>query len=187
MDIVHGIQKSKITQVGLILILILGLGYCFILSSHFEQLELLKKQELILRRDLQKKHREAAHLKEYQQQLKSLKKRLTRLSHQMPMEEEMHQLLDDLSVLGTSTGLSLSSFSPESEIAHDDSIELPIKSTLIGTYRQLALFVSHMAAMNRMLVVTELTMSKIPSWEKKRMSGEEVMMTITTSIYRYQL
>ena len=61
---------------------------------------------------------------------------------QVPAKNEMPGLLEEISKTGTSVGLKFELFAPQPEVKHDFYYELPIKISVIGTFMQLAEFMT---------------------------------------------
>jgi type IV pilus assembly protein PilO len=173
------------TIVGLS-VLIIGLGYWFIIKANFEQFDNLKTQETSLKTEFETKQHQAANLQAYRNQLQLMNERFGAMLKQLPGKNEMPGLLEEISKTGVSTGLKFELFAPQPEIMHDFYIELPIKITVSGTYMQLALFISRVAEMNRIVTLHEFSIAGASSKDNKVVSEDELVMDITAKIYRYR-
>ncbi|CZR30094.1 Pilus assembly protein%2C PilO [Legionella pneumophila] len=69
---------------------------------------------------------------------------------------------------------------------HDFYVELPIKITIVGSYMQLARFLSRVAEMNRIVTLHEFSVEGVSSGDGKTVSQDELVMAITAKIYRYR-
>ena len=108
------------------------------------------------------------------------------LLRQLPAKNEMPGLLEEISKTGVASGLKFELFAPQAEVKHDFYIELPIKITVVGTYMQLALFLSRVAQMHRIVTLHEFSISGATSKDNKTVSEDELVMNITAKIYRYR-
>ena len=97
----------------------------------------------------------------------------------------MPGLLEEVSKTGLVCGLKFDLFAPQPEVTHDFYIELPIKITVIGSYFQLALFLSRLVEMNQMVTLHDFSIEGLTSEDKKSVSQDELLMNMTAKIYRY--
>lgn len=98
----------------------------------------------------------------------------------------MPGLLEEISKTGVASGLTFELFAPQPEVSHDFYVELPIKISVVGTYFQLAMFVSRVAQMNRIVTLHDFSIEGVSSKDQKIVSGDELVMNITAKIYRYR-
>lgn len=166
--------------------LIVFLGYWLIAKGNFEQFESLENQEVTLKADFETKQRQAANLQAYRNQLVQMNERFGAMLKQLPAKNEMPGLLEEISKTGIASGLKFELFAPQKEVEHDFYIELPIKITVQGTYFQLAMFLSRVAEMNRIVTLHEFSIEGVSSEDKKTVSEDELVMNITAKIYRYR-
>lgn len=167
-------------------ILVIGLGYWFLIQSIFEQLDGLQVQETSLKTDFESKQQQAVNLQAYRNQLALMNERFGTMLKQLPAKNEMPGLLEEISKTGVAAGLKFELFAPQPEIKHDFYVELPIKMTVVGTYMQLAVFLSRVAEMNRIVTLHEFSISGASSKETQTVSEDELVMNITAKIYRYR-
>lgn len=176
----------KIGSVLIVALLIIGLGYWVIIKSTFEQLDTLQSQEVTLKTEFETKQRQAANLQAYRNQLQLMNERFGAMLKQLPAKNEMPGLLEEISKTGVTVGLKFELFAPQPEIKHDFYIELPIKITVVGSYMQLATFLSRVAEMSRIVTLHEFSISGVSSKDAKVVSEDVLVMSITAKIYRYR-
>lgn len=167
-------------------VLIIALGYWLIIQDNFTQFDALKKQEATLKSDFENKQRQLYNLSAYRAQLQILAVRFARILTQLPEKNEMPGLLEKISKTGVASGLRFELFAPQPEVAHDFYIELPIKISVVGTYFQLAMFISRVAEMTRIVTLHDFSIEGESSKDHKVVSGDELVMNITAKIYRYR-
>lgn len=167
-------------------LLIIALGYWLIIKSNFEQFDTLTAQEVTLRQDFETKQHQASNLQAYRNQLQLMNERFGTMLRQLPAKNEMPGLLEEISKTGVASGLKFELFAPQPEVEHDFYIELPIKITVVGTYMQLAVFLSRVAEMNRIVTLHEFSIQGVSSKDNKTVSEDELVMNITAKIYRYR-
>ncbi|KTD31374.1 type IV pilus biogenesis protein PilO [Legionella moravica] len=166
--------------------MIIALGYWLVVKANFEQYETLQTQEATLREEFEKKQHQASNLQAYRNQLQLMNERFGTMLRQLPAKNEMPGLLEEISKTGVTSGLNFELFAPQAEVVHDFYIELPIKITVVGTYMQLAIFLSRVAEMNRIVTLHEFTIQGESSKDSKTVSEDELVMNITAKIYRYR-
>ncbi|QMT59646.1 type 4a pilus biogenesis protein PilO [Legionella sp. PC997] len=177
----------KICVLAGVSILIIALGYWLIIQDNFTQYDQLQAQEVTLKTDFEGKQRQLINLPAYRQQLQIMTERFTQMLKQLPEKNQMPGLLESISKTGVASGLRFELFAPQPEVMHDFYIELPIKISVVGTYFQLAMFISRVAEMDRIVTLHDFSIERVSSKDKdKVVSGDELIMSITAKIYRYR-
>lgn len=176
----------KIGVIAGVNLLIIALGYWLIVKSNFEQFDTLRAREATLKQDFESKQYQASNLQAYRNQLQLMNERFGTMLKQLPAKNEMPGLLEEISKTGVASGLKFELFAPQPEVEHDFYIELPIKITVVGTYMQLAVFLSRVAEMNRIVTLHEFSIKGVSSKDSKTVSEDELVMNITAKIYRYR-
>lgn len=181
-------QWPKPVKAGMIIILsvlLVGAGYWFLVKSKYEQHTLLQNEERTLKMKFERKQHQASNLQAYQVQMQKMQDRFGTMLKQLPTENEMPGLLEDISRTGIASGLVFELFAPKSEIKHDFYIELPISIEVVGNYHQLAVFISRVAQMGRIVTLHDFTIEPA-STDKLKQSGDQLVMKMTAKIYRYR-
>jgi len=167
--------------------LIIALGYWLMVQQSLEHFNSLKSEEISLKKDFELKQQQAINLQAYRNQLQIMNERFGAMLKQLPAKNEMPGLLEEISKTGLTSGLKFELFAPQPEIAHDFYVELPIKITVSGTYMQLAIFLSRVAEMSRIVTLHEFSIEGVSSKDSQTVSEDELVMNITAKIYRYRL
>lgn len=170
---------------SLLAAIVIGVGYWTIIKSNFEQYNTLSAQEKTLRTDFEIKQRPAANLPAYKNQLEIMNERFGNMLKQLPAQNEMPGLLEDISKTGVASGLAFELFAPMPEVSHDFYIELPINIKVVGNYHQLAVFISRIAEMSRIVTLHDFDIVVVNNKQAIR-SGDLLEMKITAKIYRYK-
>lgn len=180
----NAVKIAAVLGTGLFII---ALGYWLIVKSNFEQLDILQAKEATLKTDFEMKQNQASNLQAYRNQLILMHERFGAMLKQLPAKNEMPGLLEEISKTGLTSGLKFELFAPQKEVEHDFYIELPIKITVVGTYFQLATFLSRVAEMNRIVTLHEFSIEGVSSKDSQvKVSEDELVMNITAKIYRYR-
>jgi type IV pilus assembly protein PilO len=139
---------------GLLLVIILTIGYFLMIKEKTEQLERVKAQELVLRSDFEYKQQKAANLEAYEAQLAEMQELLETMFRQLPSKTEMDKLLVDVSQTALGAGIDVQLFQPGVETHHDFYAERPISVRMLGDYHQFGEFVSGVASLPRVVILT---------------------------------
>lgn len=183
-------QWPLVVRIGALLgigIIVIGLGYWLIVKENFLEFDKLEVQETTLKADFENKQRQLYNLSAYRTQLESIKERFALILKQLPEKNEMPGLLEEISKTGVASGLKFELFAPQSEVPHDFYIELPIKISVVGTYFQLAMFISRVAEMNRIVTLHDFVIEGVSAKDHKEASEDELVMNLTAKIYRYRI
>jgi len=176
---------AKLGLIGFMSLIFIGLGYWLFIKSTFEDLDSLTVQEMTLRAEFETKQHQASNLDAYRNQMHIMEERFGNMLKQLPTENEMPGLLEDISRTGIASGLTFELFAPLPEVHHDFYIELPIKIEVVGDYQQFAVFLSRVAQMSRIVTIHDFVVEGDSQDKQKANPGEQLSMKMTAKIYRY--
>lgn len=165
---------------ALLLVLVLALGYNFHLKDIQAQLEGKRNEELSLKEQFSSKAFQAANLDAYKEQMKEMEISFGALLKQLPSDTEVPGLLEDITRTGLGSGLEFEEIKLLPEVTQQFYIELPMQITVVGTYHDLANFVSGVASLPR--IVTLHDFGLLPASAE---SSSELRMSILAKTYRY--
>lgn len=137
-----------------VVILILAAGYYFQTRVQREEFDGLVAQETQLRSEFETKQRKAANLEANIEQLEQMKLILQQMLRKLPSKTEMPDLLVDISQTALSAGIQNELFEPQPEIVKDFYAEKPISLKMVGNYHQFGDFVSGVASLPRVVILT---------------------------------
>ena len=161
-------------------------AWMLLISGKREELEGLERQETELRTEFTKQQERAVNLAPLKQQLAQMEQVLQQMLRQLPSKTEMPDLIIDISQTALSSGLSNELFEPESEQIKEFYAEKPIKLRMVGSYHQFGAFVSGVASLPRVVI---LTMHDINLKPKDKTSGNvragALELSGTVKTYRY--
>ncbi|GAB4187101.1 MAG: type 4a pilus biogenesis protein PilO [Wenzhouxiangellaceae bacterium] len=166
-------------MVALIFIAILVVGYFLRIKGQQETLEGERRTEVTLRAEFEEKAKRAANLPAYEQQLEEMQALLRALIRQLPSKTEMPDLLVDVSQTALAAGISNDLFEPGGESIQGFYAEQPITIRMVGTYHQFGTFISGVASLPRVVILTMHDISLQPT------GGGELAMEGTVKTYRY--
>lgn len=184
-------QEAKVGFCVLVALVIIGLAWWVFVRDKLTELEGLERQETELRLDFETKQGRAANLEPLKQQLAQMEEQLKQMLRQLPSKTEMPDLIVDISQTALATGISNELFQPGPEIPKEFYAEKPIALRMVGTYHQFGSFVSGVATLPRVVIMTMHDIQLQP--RNKDRSGKAVAITAdsplelagTVKTYRY--
>ncbi len=147
-------QSYKIAFCALIAAFIIGLVWYFVITGQRDQLAELDRTEGDLRAKFEEKQGQAANLEPLKLQLAQMEQQLQQMLRQLPSKTEMPDLIIDISQTALATGITNELFQPGPEAPKEFYAEKPIQLRMVGTYHQFGAFVSGVASLPRVVIMT---------------------------------
>lgn len=135
-------------------LLILFLLWNFLTRPKLTVLEGLETDETTKRQEFEKLQGQAANLEPLKQQLAQMEQQLQQMLRQLPSKTEMPELIVDISQTALATGITNELFQPGDETALEFYVEKPIELKMVGSYHQFGAFVSGVASLPRVVIMT---------------------------------
>ncbi len=173
--------QVKIGACVLLVALIIGLGWYLFVSDKRVTLEKEEATEVQLREEFQGKQGRAANLEPLKQQLAQMEVMLQQMLRQLPSKNEMPDLIVDISQTALAAGISNELFQPGSESQREFYAEKPIQLRMVGSYHQFGAFVSGVASLPRVVIMTMHDISLQPRDGK----DGTLVLSGTVKTYRY--
>jgi len=173
---------------SVVVILILTAGYFLLIEDKKIELEQTRSQELALMADFEFKQQKAANLEAYEKQLTDMQDLLQTMFRQLPSKTEMDKLLVDVSQTALAAGIDVQLFEPQAESFQDFYAERPIVIRMLGDYHEFGEFVSGVAALPRVVILTMHDISlKRASANQSRYGDSEGRLILEGRVktYRY--
>ncbi len=152
----------KVFLLVIVAVLLLVGGYFYVIKDKRESLAQHEQQESQLKQEFSTKQQKAANLPAYERQLAEMDEMLDVMRRQLPSRTEMPELLMDISQTALGAGIDNELFEPRAEIKRDFYAEQPINVRMVGTYHQFGNFVSSVASLSRMVILTMRDISLQP-------------------------
>lgn len=168
----------KIAGIGIVCALILAAGYYFVISDQITVLRQAQNQEQMLKQTFLEKKALAINLPAYKEQMVEMKQAFGTLLRQLPNKTEVPNLLVDITQAGLGRGLQFVLFKPDAEKPLDFYAELPVNIEVTGTYHEMGEFVSDLAALPRIVTLSNIAISSKPG-------TDHLTMTTLAKTYRY--
>ncbi|MGE6333648.1 type 4a pilus biogenesis protein PilO [Stenotrophomonas sp. NPDC077659] len=185
-DIGNWPRNAKIVFCALIALVIMFVAYMLLISGKREELAGLESQEATLRQQFSTEQARAVNLEPLKQQLAQMEQVLQQMLRQLPSKTEMPDLIIDISQTALSSGLTNQLFEPEQEQIKEFYAEKPIKLKMVGSYHQFGAFVSGVASLPRVVILTMHDINLKPADKANgsvRTGALELSGTVKT--YRY--
>jgi type IV pilus assembly protein PilO len=180
-------QSVKIFFTALLLGFVLLVGWYVFVSDQQDTLKTLAGKEGQLKQEFSTKQAKSVNLEALQQQLDEMQDMLRQLLRQLPSKTEMPELLIDISQTAQSAGLETELFQPGPETPKDFYAEKPITLRMTGTYHQFGAFISGVASLPRVVILTLHDVSLTPKAPSKGdgTSNGQLVLQGTVKTYRY--
>lgn len=170
----------KVVAGFVLFLVVIGLGYNFHLKDLQAQLDVQRSQEVSLKEQFSTKAYQAANLDAYKEQMQEMEVSFGALLKQLPSDTEVPGLLEDITRTGLGSGLEFEEIKLLPEAAQQFYIELPIQIKVVGTYHDLATFVSGVASLPRIVTLHDFDL--VPA----EVDGVTTLrMSILAKTYRY--
>jgi type IV pilus assembly protein PilO len=159
--------------------LVAALTYTTLVSNEIEAYERAQEKEQALRSTFRQKYDVASKLEIYRQQMTDMENKFSQLLKRLPTSNETPGLINDLSYIGNSSGLTFDKIEWMPEVKQEFYTELPIKIEIIGNYHDFGEFVSKVAALPRIISLHDFAIKQ---------SNEQGMLgfNVIARTYRYE-
>ena len=176
----------------LIFAVILLAGWWFKIRDQQADLERQQAKEQALKTEFSTKQQKVVNLDAYRKQLEDMKEMLRTMLRQLPSKTEMPDLLVDISQTALAAGIVVDLFQPGAEVIKEFYAEKPIQLKMLGTYHQFGTFISGVASLPRVVILTMHDVSLKPAraatgagGAAALASGGQLLLEGTVKTYRY--
>lgn len=171
---------AKLVLTIFLVIMVMFLGYMGMVSNKVEQLERVTAEEATLKSSYQTKYHVAANLDLFRAQMVEAEEIFATQLRSLPNSHETPGLLDDITFIGTTSGLEFVKLEWQPEIGKEIYIELPIDIEVIGSYHSFGKFVSQIAGLPRIVTLHNFKIDIVQS------SADVLNLKLEAKTYRYQ-
>ncbi|MDY0954549.1 type 4a pilus biogenesis protein PilO [Stenotrophomonas rhizophila] len=180
-------QQAKVVFCALLALLIVFLAWFALISGKREELASLENTETSLREEFTKEQGRAVNLAPLKQQLAQMEQVLQQMLRQLPSKTEMPDLIIDISQTALSSGLVNELFQPGAEQPKEFYAEKPIALRMVGSYHQFGAFVSGVASLPRVVILTMHDINLKPKDPKTGITARSGALELsgTVKTYRY--
>lgn len=172
----------KLSSVILLMVVIGGTGYWFQIRHQMVKLSTEKATEQSQKTKYKIKQKKASQLPAYKAQLEEMEIILNSMLKQLPSKNQMSDIIVDISQTALATGIHNELFKPGTELIKEFYAEKPISLRMIGTYHDFGKFVSGVASLPRVVILTmhDITIKPVSAGK----SGV-LLLEGTARTYRY--
>ncbi|MFN3311240.1 MAG: type 4a pilus biogenesis protein PilO [Thermomonas sp.] len=183
-------REAQLVFCGLLALVIVVIAWFVAISGQRDELKRLEAQESDLRTEFETKQGRAANLEPLKQQLAQMEQQLQQMLRQLPSKTEMPDLIVDISQTALATGIQNDLFQPGPEAKQEFYAEKPIMLRMVGTYHQFGAFVSGVASLPRVVIMTMHDISLQPKKSKDNPNARigpntPLELAGTVKTYRY--
>ncbi len=182
-DLGNAPMGGRIFVLALVIIVIVVLGYMLQVKDQRTALIAAEQAEVRLRVEFESKQQKAANLEDYKIQLAEMQDLLQTMLRQLPGKTEMPELLIDISQTALATGIENQLFEPRAEALQGFYAERPISIRMLGNYHQFGQFISGVASLPRVVILTmnDIELEPVPGGA----FGRDLKLEGTIKTYRY--
>jgi type IV pilus assembly protein PilO len=174
----------KLFFCAILAVLILAGTWWFFVRDQQDQLEKLERTERDLRGEFENKQARAVNLEPLKKQLAEMELMLQQMLRQLPSKTEMPDLTVDISQTALATGIQNELFKPGPESKKEFYAEKPIALRMVGSYHQFGAFVSGVASLPRVVIMTMHDISLKPRGNRG-ISNDPLVLEGAVKTYRY--
>ena len=193
---VGGWPKSVKTFFAVIIFaIIVAVGWYVWIRAQQDELQKQQQKEETLKKEFATKQGKVVNLVAYRKQLEDMKEMLRTMLRQLPSKTEMPDLLVDISQTALAAGIVVDLFQPGGEIVKEFYAEKPIQLKMLGTYHQFGTFISGVASLPRVVILTMHDVSLKPAAKaapgpggaasQALAGGGQLLLEGTVKTYRY--
>lgn len=175
-------QGVKITLCVLIFAVLMLAGWWFFIRDQQDTLQQKQTREVALKSEFAAKQAKVVNLEALKAQLDEMRDMLRQLLRQLPSKTDMPEMLVDISQQALAAGIQTQLFQPGPEKVKDGFYaEKPILLRMLGTYHQFGTFISGVAQLPRVVILTMHDVSLQPVAG----SSGQLSLAGTVTTYRY--
>jgi len=170
----------KLLLIIFLAVMVIFLGYVGLVSNNMEQLKRVQAEEVTLKQSYQTKYHVAANLELFRAQMIEAEDIFAAQLRSLPNSYEIPGLLDDITFVGTTSGLEFVKLEWQPEISKEIYIELPIDIEVNGPYHSFGSFVSKIAGLPRIVTLHDFKIDIIQT------DTNMLNLKLEAKTYRYQ-
>ena len=160
-------------------------SYWYLIGERYAEAERAARTEQELRSEFETKQRRAAALDAYRARLEQMERDFGEMLRQLPGKAEVANLLNDISRTRSANNLDEEIFEPQSEVVRDFYAELPNRIVVVGSFHDMARFVSDIAELSRIVTIEQVEITRVGGEAGDSDAPTELRMSATAKTYRY--
>ncbi|MGU9957404.1 MAG: type 4a pilus biogenesis protein PilO [Arenicellales bacterium WSBS_2016_MAG_OTU3] len=165
--------------------LLVAASWYFFLDDEIKNLEKARADEQQLRKTFLARKELAVNLPAYRVQMEEIEDLFAIILNQLPDRTEVPALLVDITQAGLARGLDFELFKPQTKLAGEFYVTLPIDVRVTGPYHVLAEFVSDLAALPRIVSLGDLKIEPAENTENTENNTSILTMQAVAKTFHY--
>lgn len=145
--------------------------FFLLVSPNKQEVAKLNNELVKARMEVQKKQALERRLPEFEKEIKMKDYELSLLRRQLPEEKEIPNLIDQISNIGTQSGLRFLTFKPRAEVLKDFYAEVPVELKILGKFHNLVSFFDRISRLPRIVTISKLTIAPAKVKDKDEVTG----------------
>ncbi|MDN3652854.1 type 4a pilus biogenesis protein PilO [Thalassotalea ponticola] len=155
--------------------------YYLMVSDKITTLEQEVAREQKLKTDFEAKYYVSANLELFREQMEEAEELFSNQIKRLPESHETPGLLDDITFVGTTSGLDFKKLNWQPEIQQEFYVELPIKVQVVGSYHDFGEFVSKISGLPRIVTLHDFSIVNETAGK-----DDKLTLTLQAKTYRYR-
>ncbi|HEU0277310.1 MAG TPA: type 4a pilus biogenesis protein PilO [Rhodanobacteraceae bacterium] len=172
-----------------VIVVIVFLGWYLYVSGKQDDLATAQQQEITLKQQFEEKQAKVVNLDALKLQLQQMNEMLSQMLRELPGKTEMPSLLVTISQTAQAAGIETDLFKPQAEIPKEFYAIQPISLKMQGTYHQFGTFISGVASLPRVVILTMHDVSlhgvKPSGGKDSPPLNDQLVLEGTVQTYRY--
>ncbi len=149
-------SSQKTVILTLIIVMSFVLCHFTIYKPKSQKIDIIEIKVNELKKILKENHEIIKNIKDIEEELENIKRKLFEAQTQLPTEKEIPNLLTKISDLGSKVGLEFLLFQPKPEIPKEFYNEVPIDMIVKGNYHTVAQFFDLIAHLPRIVNISNI-------------------------------
>jgi type IV pilus assembly protein PilO len=145
-----------------------------------EEINKLNTKKAGIEAEIKKVEKIARELDKHRAEMQAVEEQFKAASLLLPEQQEIPNLLTNISGQGTNSGLEFLSFQPKSEVPKEFYAEIPVDIAVSGPYHSVGVFLDKISKLPRIVSVANLSMGS-PS-----QVGKEMFLNSTFNLVTYR-
>jgi type IV pilus assembly protein PilO len=153
-------EKARWGIVLAVPVALIALIYFLLIQGTLDEANKVRDDLRAAQKEVQMKEALERRLPEFIKKIEELDSQLAMIRRQLPEKKEIPDLLDQISTMGTQSGLEFITFKPQSEVEKDFYAEVPVNLEVVGTFHSIVEFFDKVSRLPRIITISNLSISK---------------------------
>ncbi|HEX7348479.1 MAG TPA: type 4a pilus biogenesis protein PilO [Rhodanobacteraceae bacterium] len=180
-------KSIKAFFIAIAVVVVLFVGWYVEIRGQQNTLAQGQADEASLKKEFVAKQAKVVNLDALKAQLAQMNEMLSQMLRELPSKTEMPALLVNISQTAQASGIVTETFTPRPEIPKEFYAIQPIALKMQGTYHQFGTFISGVASLPRVVILTmhDVSLTRVGGGKSGPPVGGELTLQGTVQTYRY--